>query len=138
MSLNRRPQDYIFREYFDPRCLSVNFLSLAKDSTLISPCPPSRINQKPNDIKKHYVHLATFVKNGPMEKVKDVLKESARIMLEKLNTTPDPWWFSTSGNGVAWLHVRVDPRPKYYQYNGYKTYDNSSFQGNSSFLCLLI
>ena len=134
MSLNRRPQDYIFREYFvDPQCLSVNFLSLAKDSTLISPCPPSGINQKPNDIKKQYVHLATFVKNGPIEKVKDVLKESARIMLEKLNTTPDPWWFSTSGNGVAWLHVRVDPRPKYYQYNGYKTYDNSSFQGNSSF-----
>ena len=29
-------------------------------------------------------------------------------------------WVSTSGLGVPWLHVRLDVRPKYYQYQGYK------------------
>ena len=30
-------------------------------------------------------------------------------------------WLSTAGMGVYWLHVRVDSRPKYYRYQGYKT-----------------
>ena len=27
-----------------------------------------------------------------------------------------PVWMSTSGAGVSWLHIRLDSRPKYYQY----------------------
>ena len=29
---------------------------------------------------------------------------------------PGPVWLSTSGEGVAWLHFRLDSDPKYYQY----------------------
>ncbi len=32
-----------------------------------------------------------------------------------------PLWLSTAGGGVAWLHVRLDSRPKYYGYSPYKT-----------------
>ena len=28
-------------------------------------------------------------------------------------------WLSTAGDGIAWLHVRMDPRPKYYQHTEY-------------------
>jgi hypothetical protein len=30
-----------------------------------------------------------------------------------------PVWFSTSGMGVAWLHFRLDRRPKYYTYRAF-------------------
>lgn len=30
-----------------------------------------------------------------------------------------PVWLSTAGAGVAWLHVRLDDRPKYYSYRPY-------------------
>jgi hypothetical protein len=31
-----------------------------------------------------------------------------------------PVWLSTAGAGVAWLHVRLDDRPKYYGYAPYR------------------
>ena len=31
-----------------------------------------------------------------------------------------PIWISTSGLGVAWLHIRLDSSPKYYQHQPYK------------------
>ena len=31
-----------------------------------------------------------------------------------------PLWLSTSGAGVAWLHVRLDDRPKYIQHAPYR------------------
>jgi len=30
------------------------------------------------------------------------------------------FWVSTSGLGVAWLHVRVDSKPKYYSHEAYR------------------
>jgi hypothetical protein len=33
-----------------------------------------------------------------------------------------PLWLSTSGLGVAWLHVRLDERPKYYTHAPYRTH----------------
>ena len=30
-----------------------------------------------------------------------------------------PVWLSTSGMGVAWLHFRLDQRPKYYTYRAF-------------------
>ncbi len=32
-----------------------------------------------------------------------------------------PVWLNTAGGGVAWLHVRLDDRPKYYGYQNYKS-----------------
>ena len=29
-------------------------------------------------------------------------------------------WLSTAGDGVAWLHIRMDTRQKYYHYLTYK------------------
>ncbi|WP_391540805.1 DUF6940 family protein [Halomicronema hongdechloris] len=31
-----------------------------------------------------------------------------------------PRWVNASGLGVAWLHVRLDTRPKYYQHEPYR------------------
>ena len=70
--------------------------------------------------KQNYVHLAAFARNGPTNKLKDVLKTSATALIHKVNTTSTNWWFSTSGHGVAWLHVRIEPRPKKYRHDAYK------------------
>jgi hypothetical protein len=34
-----------------------------------------------------------------------------------------PVWLSTAGAGVAWLHVRLDDRPKYYGFDEYRELD---------------
>ncbi len=34
---------------------------------------------------------------------------------------PDGAKVSTNGLGVAWLHVRLDTRPKYYTFQPYRT-----------------
>jgi hypothetical protein len=33
-----------------------------------------------------------------------------------------PIWLSTAGDGIAWLHVRLDSRPKYYSYGPYRLF----------------
>jgi len=129
-SLDRPSDKMAFRNHFkDPQCLSVQFLSTRKDSTLISPCPPT---DKTKEDTRNYVHLATFMKNGPMNKKKDLLARSARALVDKMDTTIEPWWFSTAGNGVAWLHIRIDPRPKYYTHVPYKSLPSTatSIKGN--------
>ena len=124
-----RPSQDTFRDYFqkDPQCLSVEFLSYGKDSTLISPCPATN---ETNDKTREYVHLATFMRNGPLNKRKDLLARSAKALIKKMDTTTDPWWFSTSGDGVAWLHMRIDPRPKYYNHVQYKDRPETNNEGN--------
>lgn len=32
-----------------------------------------------------------------------------------------PFWLSTAGMGVSWLHVRLDERPKYYRFQEYRS-----------------
>ena len=39
-----------------------------------------------------------------------------------LRRTGDPVWLSTNGDGVSWLHVRTDERPKYYTHGPYRTF----------------
>jgi len=51
----------------------------------------------------------------------------AEAVLARLAAAPaEPLWVSTSGLGVAWLHVRLDPRPKYYTHAPYKLWPPQS------------
>lgn len=84
--------------------------SLGKDATLIIP--------KPLVGKQAYGHLAAFMRKGPNAQVNELLHKIGNHVLESLGDKP--LWLNTAGGGVAWLHVRVDSRPKYYQYTPYK------------------
>jgi hypothetical protein len=39
--------------------------------------------------------------------------------MERLESSSNRFWISTSGLGVPWVHVRLDRYPKYYQYGPY-------------------
>merc|ERR1711991_183370 len=102
-----------FGEYFDSSSKPYAvFPSLGKDALLVAPVPVEGEN---SDV---YTHLATFVRHAPHDQVSSLMKASAEEVLSHLSG--DKTWFSTSGLGVSWLHMRLDSRPKYYNYVDYK------------------
>ena len=63
-------------------------------------------------------HIAPFVRGASAKLVCDLWRTTAETVIDSI--TEQPLWLSTSGLGVSWLHVRLDSRPKYYQYLPYK------------------
>ena len=49
-----------------------------------------------------------------------LLELSPREIEKRLAASRDRFWISTAGLGVPWVHVRLDRRPKYYQYDRYR------------------
>ena len=66
-----------------------------------------------------YPHLAAFVRGAPEAQRHDLFVLLAHAIDDELQRTAARIWISTSGLGVAWLHVRLDSFPKYYQYRPY-------------------
>jgi len=101
-----------FAEHFSATHPVVRFENLGGDATLIVPCPRAAPSA--------YLHLAAFLREAPAEQREALLAEVGRAARERLGVAP--FWLSTSGLGVAWVHVRIDLRPKYYQYTPYRRY----------------
>jgi len=108
MPVERAP----FAPYFEeaPDEDIIVFPNLGGDAVLVVPCPRGR--------DEHYAHLAAFLRNAPKEQVRALWRRTAREMLRSIGDRPI--WLSTAGGGVAWLHVRLDSRPKYYSYGPYR------------------
>lgn len=110
-SLHRRkPDPEAFSEHFRQNCLSAVFQNLGADATLIAPCPST---------SKNYGHISNYMKNASQEEIKDLWKNVGDSISENLSSKP--LWISTAGDGVSWLHIRLDSYPKYYNYGEYKT-----------------
>ena len=88
----------------------VTFMNLGRNARLVVPCPTG------NDAV--YSHLASFLRGGPPKQILRLWQETGAAMT--LAVQDDPLWLSTAGGGVAWLHVRIDKRPKYYAHKPYK------------------
>ncbi len=109
-SLARMPQDPAdFAEHFRSGCSVVTFDNLGGDAVLVAPCP--------DEAGADFAHLARFTATASLER-QDALWEAVGLALES-RIGPRPLWLSTAGHGVAWLHVRLDSRPKYYQHAAY-------------------
>lgn len=67
-----------------------------------------------------YTDLASFLRKGPEAQKIELLRSLAAAIRQRLGQRP--LWVSTSGLGVAWLHVRLDSYPKYYQYRPFREY----------------
>lgn len=104
------PDQTAFQEYFTEGKTVVNFLNLGKDAHLLVPTPIGDV--------AYYAHLAQFVRHAPAAQQDEFWKRVGELYGAGLND--QPLWLSTAGLGVSWLHLRLDSRPKYYRYEGYK------------------
>lgn len=101
-----------FQSYFlDPVNTEeyVGFESLGRDAYLIAP--------KPCEPLISCAHLASYVRSDPIEKKAELWAYVAAALENRISDRS--LWLSTSGLGIAWLHVRLDTRPKYYQWEPY-------------------
>ncbi len=94
---------------------ATTFPNLGRDAILIAPCPPPK-----NEEHRIYGHLAAFMKGVSFEEKEELWRQVGEAFEESLSKTTGPVWLSTSGAGIAWLHVRIDSYPKYYTYQKYK------------------
>lgn len=92
----------------------VEFENLGGDAKLVVPCPPD------DALIDHsaFSHLANFVRGAPRDQQRALWHRVGRAMNRR--TGDVPVWLSTAGSGVAWLHVRLDDRPKYYSHSPYR------------------
>ena len=88
----------------------VEFPNLGGDAIMVVPCPIGP--------EAAYAHLGAFVRQAPDEQRRDLSRVVGSAMRRRLGKKPV--WLSTAGGGVAWLHVRLDDRPKYYGYAKYR------------------
>lgn len=109
-----------FRSYFADNPV-VSFRNIGGDAMLVAPSPV--------DGSADYAHLATFLRTAPESQVQALWQMVARSVADSL--ADKPLWLSTSGLGVAWLHVRLDSVPKYYQYQPYKRWPAAGRPGES-------
>ena len=85
------------------------FWNLGGDALLVAPQAEAS-----DDV---YAHLAAFVRGAPGSQRHAFWRAVAAALQERLGH--EPVWLSTSGLGVAWVHARLDERPKYYNHADY-------------------
>ena len=114
-SLGRvQPDPSPFSAHFSRRIESatvVEFPNLAGDAQLIVPTPEAADST--------YSHLASFVRKAPAGQIDELWRLVGASMETRIDS--NPLWLSTSGLGGAWVHIRLDRTPKYYQYAPYRT-----------------
>jgi hypothetical protein len=88
----------------------VSFENLGGDALMVVPTPLAEDSS--------YSHFAAFIRNAPAEQIDELWRRVGEAVSKRLSD--QPLWLSTAGGGVAWLHVRLDSRPKYYAYEPYK------------------
>ena len=111
---SRRSDQTTYDSYFttdDADYGVVSFTNLSGDATLVVPSPRTDVSA--------YGHLAAFIRHAPKKQIDAFWRIVSNTVKSTIGNTP--LWLSTAGGGVAWLHVRLDSRPKYYGYAPYKT-----------------
>ena len=110
---SRKADDKTFEGYFtseDKDFGIVVFPNINGDATLVVPSPRTD--------NTAYGHLAAFIRNAPKPQIDALWRAIANTVANQLDDKPI--WLNTAGGGVAWLHIRLDSRPKYYGFKPYK------------------
>jgi hypothetical protein len=110
--LARRPDPEAFAEHFGgaPESGVIEFPNLGGDAIMVVPCPKAAPSA--------YGHLAAFVRAAPEPQQHALWQSVGAAMARRVSARSV--WLSTAGAGVAWLHVRLDDRPKYYGFAPYR------------------
>lgn len=111
--LERKPDPSAFAEHFGETARGdvIEFPNLGRDAIMVVPCPRGPLAA--------YAHLAAFVRKAPEPQRHMLWELVGDAMIRRLGSAPV--WLSTAGADVAWLHVRLDDRPKYYGHGLYRS-----------------
>ena len=106
---------FAFREHFvtadnDENAGIVVFENLGGDATLVAPSPRSSADA--------FNHLARFTRTATEAQRQALWQTVGKTMTARLNNRPV--WLNTAGDGISWLHIRLDNHPKYYRYAPYR------------------
>jgi hypothetical protein len=99
-----------FAEHFRRDREVVTFGNLGGDALLVVPCP--------EESGADFSHLGSFTKTASPSLQQALWNAVGQALESRIGARPI--WLSTAGHGVAWLHVRLDTRPKYYRYAPYR------------------
>ena len=102
------PEPEAFAAHFGGAAVA-DFANLGGDAHLVAPAPAGG----------SYPHLAAFLRGAPSTQRQALWQRVGAAAAARLSERP--LWISSCGLGVAWLHVRLDQRPKYYRYGPYRT-----------------
>lgn len=104
-----------FAEYFRADASdAITFSNLGGDALLIVPQP---LTKESEDI---YGHFANFMTRASASQIAGTWRLVAQEYLKRMQAGNEKSiWLSTAGTGVAWLHFRLDDRPKYYLYKAF-------------------
>lgn len=103
------PDPQPFAEHFDRASPTATFASLGRDALLVAPAPGAPGSD--------FGHLAAFLATADAAQASGLWQAVGEALAARLGNAP--LWLSTAGLGVAWLHVRLDSRPKYYRHLPY-------------------
>ena len=106
-SLERRCDRVAFSEHFVDAPCSI-FENHRGDAVLVIPCPSASRGVE-------HQHLLSYLRTADEDQIDAFWEAVATAAIERLESV-ERVWLSTAGDGVAWLHVRVDKKPKYFQY----------------------
>ena len=120
INVNITPFQDKFKDHIGEPNIKV-FSNLKKDAVLIVPTPNNE--EETTEPPSYFAHLSKFIRGAKIKQIQHFWQNIGASMLNTLASSTDPnkkLWLSTSGLGVSWLHVRIDTRPKYYNYIEYK------------------
>jgi hypothetical protein len=109
-SIDQPPDRAPFDEHLRGADEVVCFPNLGGDALMIVPAH--------QDDDSAYAHLARFLRHAPTAQQRALWRAVGRELPECLRD--GTVWLNTAGGGVAWLHVRLDRRPKYYLHAVYR------------------
>jgi len=101
-----------FAEHLGPGPTTARaFSNLRADSRLVAPMPVDA---------RRYGHLVAFLREASGAEVHSLWQQVGEELQAWWATRSTVVWVSTAGDAVPWLHVRLDPRPKYYKHRPYR------------------
>jgi hypothetical protein len=106
-----RPDPTPFRRVLDPlqdRPEVTTIRNVSGDAMLVVPAPAGPA--------ANYTHLAAFLRTAADVQLRAFWRTTGERLQQHLDTSEEPVWLNTSGLGVAWTHLRLDLRPKYYKH----------------------
>lgn len=106
-----------FRDIFagNTRGMALSFMNISKESWLVAP------RKDPEREQRTYTHLKPFAEGANENEIVALWGELCRKLNELMEEDKQrSYYLSTNGLSVAWLHIRIDETPKYYNYQKYR------------------